>query len=318
MQILPTTGESNVLYLVPKSTSQTSNYYDEYVYANNNWEKIGDTEIDLSNYVTTTALNTALLNYTTTANLTTLLNAKQDTLIAGTNISIGADGKTISATDTTYEEATTSTAGLMSASDKIKTNAIVTTGDGSSYLANDGTYKSVSADGLPVFYINASDYIYSTPFVFSQHPIGIYIIKDAKTSTNNYPTQTFYAKAQSSNGSKYIPLQSGANIIYYTVKIEENETYNNVAFAYTSSYQASDGVRYRHVFVLNGGTFSDYASVYDDQYACVTTTQAQTISAKKTFSVLPESSITPTTDYQLVNKKSFLSKISYPLITCLA
>lgn len=86
VQTLPATGANNILYLVPKSESQTSNYYDEYVYANNNWEKIGDTEIDLSNYVTITQLNTALSNYTTTAQLTTLLNAKQDVLESGTNI----------------------------------------------------------------------------------------------------------------------------------------------------------------------------------------------------------------------------------------
>lgn len=54
VQTLPTTGESNVIYLVPKSTAQTNNYYDEYIYTNNAWEKIGDTEIDLSNYVKNT------------------------------------------------------------------------------------------------------------------------------------------------------------------------------------------------------------------------------------------------------------------------
>lgn len=53
-------------------------------------------------------------------------NNKQDTLIAGTNITIDNDGKTISATDTTYNDATTSTSGLMSASDKTKLNGIET------------------------------------------------------------------------------------------------------------------------------------------------------------------------------------------------
>lgn len=54
VQTLPQTGESNIIYLVPKSTAQTNNYYDEYIYTNNNWEKIGDTEIDLTNYVQNT------------------------------------------------------------------------------------------------------------------------------------------------------------------------------------------------------------------------------------------------------------------------
>lgn len=63
---------------------------------------------------------------------------------AGENITISED-KQISATDTTYEEATTTTSGLMSATDKTKVNVITTDGDGNSYLANDGTYKIVSS-----------------------------------------------------------------------------------------------------------------------------------------------------------------------------
>jgi hypothetical protein len=81
---LPTTDiKTNVIYLVPKSPSQTSNVKDEYINLDgttSGWEKIGDTEIDLSDYVTTQALNTALEDYTTTADLTTLLAAKQDAL----------------------------------------------------------------------------------------------------------------------------------------------------------------------------------------------------------------------------------------------
>ena len=81
---LPTTDiKTNVIYLVPKSPSQTSNVKNEYINLDgttSGWEKIGDTEIDLSDYVTTQALNTALANYTTTADLTTLLAAKQDVL----------------------------------------------------------------------------------------------------------------------------------------------------------------------------------------------------------------------------------------------
>ena len=81
---LPTTDiKTNVIYLVPKSPPQTSNAKDEYINLDGTtagWEKIGDTEVDLSGYVTTQALNTALANYTTTADLTTLLAGKQDTL----------------------------------------------------------------------------------------------------------------------------------------------------------------------------------------------------------------------------------------------
>lgn len=49
---------------------------------------------------------------------------KQDKLTAGANVSI--DGATISATDTTYGEATTAKAGLMSAADKVKLDGLAT------------------------------------------------------------------------------------------------------------------------------------------------------------------------------------------------
>ena len=53
-------------------------------------------------------------------------SSKQDKLIAGSNIQIAEDGKTISATDTTYVDATTSTSGLMSATDKTKLDGVAT------------------------------------------------------------------------------------------------------------------------------------------------------------------------------------------------
>lgn len=76
---LPQTGQGNVLYLIgPTGTGKDK--YEEYVYANGDFIPIGDTSIDLSGYVTTDALNTALADYTPTESLTTLLAGKQDTI----------------------------------------------------------------------------------------------------------------------------------------------------------------------------------------------------------------------------------------------
>lgn len=57
VQTLPSVGESGVIYLVPKTTSETDNVYDEYIWTNNTWELIGSTEIDLSNYYTKTEVD---------------------------------------------------------------------------------------------------------------------------------------------------------------------------------------------------------------------------------------------------------------------
>lgn len=48
---LPSIGETNIIYLVKKSSS-APDIHDEYVFVDGKWEKIGDTEIDLSNYYT--------------------------------------------------------------------------------------------------------------------------------------------------------------------------------------------------------------------------------------------------------------------------
>jgi len=54
-----TSPASNVLYLIGP-TGSGADKYEEYVYTNSAFVKIGDTSIDLSGYVTTQALNTAL------------------------------------------------------------------------------------------------------------------------------------------------------------------------------------------------------------------------------------------------------------------
>lgn len=68
VQTLPTQDISTTtIYLVPKTTSSTNNVYDEYIYVSNAWEKIGSTEVDLSNYYTKSQTDD-------------LLDNKQDTL----------------------------------------------------------------------------------------------------------------------------------------------------------------------------------------------------------------------------------------------
>lgn len=75
---LPQSGAGNVLYLIGP-TDSGSDKYEEYVYANDTFTKIGDTSIDLSGYVTTSALNIMLRDYVTSSTLTVLLAGKADT-----------------------------------------------------------------------------------------------------------------------------------------------------------------------------------------------------------------------------------------------
>ena len=49
---LPTTGQAGVIYLVSHNHG-TSDIYDEYIWVNSKFEKIGNTDIDLSDYMKT-------------------------------------------------------------------------------------------------------------------------------------------------------------------------------------------------------------------------------------------------------------------------
>lgn len=53
VQTLPTEDISTTtIYLVPKTTTEENDAYDEYIYVSNAWEHIGSTDIDLSGYQT--------------------------------------------------------------------------------------------------------------------------------------------------------------------------------------------------------------------------------------------------------------------------
>lgn len=79
VQTLPVQDISDTtIYLVPSQDPQTANSYDEFIHVNNSWEQIGSTAVDLSNYYTKSEADA-------------LLDDKQDTLTAGTNIDITND-----------------------------------------------------------------------------------------------------------------------------------------------------------------------------------------------------------------------------------
>lgn len=68
VQTLPQTGQSNIIYLLANSGA-APNVYDEYVWINNAWEKIGSTAIDLSSYWTSTEGQSNSLTAITTAEI---------------------------------------------------------------------------------------------------------------------------------------------------------------------------------------------------------------------------------------------------------
>lgn len=59
---LPENGEENIIYLIPNDNGSR----DEWMWINNDWEKIGNTEVDLSNYITTDNLMPVLNSHINT------------------------------------------------------------------------------------------------------------------------------------------------------------------------------------------------------------------------------------------------------------
>ena len=112
---LPATGDPHTIYFCHPTGAKAGNFYDEYMYIDGNWEQIGSTSVDLSQYATKEWVNTSLANYATKndistfitsndvsiyatiANVNSSLATKQDTLTAGSGISI--TNNVISATD---------------------------------------------------------------------------------------------------------------------------------------------------------------------------------------------------------------------------
>ena len=81
VEALPSTGKKGVIYLVANSGSG-NNIYDEYIYINSKFEKLGSREMDLSSYAKKTDIPTkvsSLTNdsgYQTAAQVTSAINTK--------------------------------------------------------------------------------------------------------------------------------------------------------------------------------------------------------------------------------------------------
>ena len=111
---LPASGTEGIIYLVPSSSASGDDNYDEYIYINNDWELIGHTAVDLTNYIQKSstsglvkndgtidtnvyALASALNDYVTTTSLGTTLN---DYVLASALATVATSGSYTDLTDT--------------------------------------------------------------------------------------------------------------------------------------------------------------------------------------------------------------------------
>lgn len=57
LEELPTEGDANVIYLIPRKDSVDKNIKDEYMWIDGRWESVGTTSIDLADYTTKVEFN---------------------------------------------------------------------------------------------------------------------------------------------------------------------------------------------------------------------------------------------------------------------
>lgn len=143
---LPTTGIKSTIYLVKHSHGE-DDIYDEYIWVNGIYEKIGNTDVDLRNYIQKVLnANNKVSKFDSNGNLVstgyelnktvpadavftdTTYTLTQDQLDGHKMTFTPSNGNatiiTIPDNNTTYEDATQSVHGLMSASDKTKLDGI--------------------------------------------------------------------------------------------------------------------------------------------------------------------------------------------------
>lgn len=197
VQQLPTTDiDMNTIYLVPKQDVGTQDVYDEYICLDDTttpatWEKIGTTEIDLSDYVTDTELSTILNDYVTSSGLNTILADYATTSAMTTALADKVDkvsGKGLSTEDYTTAE-------------KTKVNGLATVATSGSYndLSNTPTIPTVNNNTISITQNGTA----VDSFTLNQNSNKTIEVKDEKVK------QT--AVSSSSNANYRLLLSKSAN-----------------------------------------------------------------------------------------------------------
>ena len=98
--ILNSAGQEKIMYFLPKTVGSTNDGYDEFIYAQNAWEWVGKTDVDLSGY----ALKTEV------GNLENLSTTEKASLVAAINelFQSVSNGKTLVASAITDKGISTS------------------------------------------------------------------------------------------------------------------------------------------------------------------------------------------------------------------
>ena len=183
---------TKIIYLVRNSASSGNNYYEEYITVRTGtegsyvyrWEKIGDTQIDLSNYYTKTEVDTLLGGKQATIDATHKLNADLVDDINSTNKFVTSTEKTQISTNAT------NIAGLQSSKQNVITSSAKLNAD----LVNDtnSTNKFVSSAEKNTWNAKQNALTFdNTPTSNSDNPVksgGVYSALSGKQDVLTFDT----------------------------------------------------------------------------------------------------------------------------------
>lgn len=149
---------TSTIYLVPKSVPGVDDVYDEYVYVNSNWEHIGSTTADLSDYYTITQVNNLLSGKVdketgkglSTNDFTTAEKNKLTGIEAGAEVNVQADWNQTNVDADDYIK-NKPTIGVYSAGEGLSLSGRV-------FSLNDDTQGDLANIGDPSAYDNTATY----------------------------------------------------------------------------------------------------------------------------------------------------------------
>ena len=160
------------------------------------------------------------------------------------------------------------------------------------------------ASDIPIIVIkdNSED----NPFILSEHEPGVYYFENM--TLYGLGSYLVFCKVNENSMVSNFAISPNAPYFYYTNKVTDVPSSNaqSILIGYTGStiYQSDGTPGIQTVNLLwTGGFNTDVIKGYGTDLDMVTKSTEQTITGKKTFSTLPESSVVPTTGNQLVNKK---------------
>lgn len=265
VQELPATGEAHTLYFVPSANPKTQNIYDEYLYANNAWEQVGSTAVDMSDYYTKTEVDNLLVNK---AEIVEITQAEYDALSEEEK----NNGKIYSITDAVIADIYTKT----EADGRFNPKNTVTASSGSykfpnwnangqiigysvqAYQASQNvngssrTLYSTSSSTLPTIYApttagTAGYYLVSNgsgaPVWKALEVASDYVISDADASAGTYSTDiaNFYSKTIYENIVQGVQIKITDAHIIHNEETNEDKTVNSDSYYLPSSSRIYEG-----------------------------------------------------------------------------